>query len=81
MCIVYGDIDGDGYINAADVTLLRRYVAAENKSAFLDKNSAFCEIRARVAGRDDITAIDVTLLRRYIASHAHNRPILGPGLG
>jgi len=79
-CTVIGDIDGDGKIDAADVTLLRRYVAAENKGAFLDNNPKFSVIRARAAGRDNITALDVTLLRRYIAAVASGAtpPKLGP---
>jgi len=75
---LYGDVDGDGEINSADVTLLRRYVAAENKAAFPEANPSFCEIRAKVAGGDTITALDVTLLRRWIAADKDKKPLLGP---
>jgi hypothetical protein len=77
--ILYGDVDGDGNINSADVTLLRRYIAAEDKKAFLEANGSFCVIRAKVVDEaKPISAADVTLLRRWIASPALNKPILGP---
>jgi hypothetical protein len=64
----YGDVDGDGKIDSADVTLLRRYIAAEDKKVFLGMNTGFREDNAKVTGRDTITAADVTMLRRWIAS-------------
>jgi rhodanese-related sulfurtransferase len=73
----YGDTDGDGNINAADVTLLRRYIAAEDKEEFL-KASIFNEANADVNGDGKICATDVTLLRLYIAAPGNNKPILGP---
>jgi hypothetical protein len=84
-CVGFGDIDCDGVINSADVTFLRRYVAAENKGAFLQNNPSFSLLNANVTGKSDedskgrpiITADDITLLRRYIASPVGNRPALG----
>jgi hypothetical protein len=64
----YGDIDGDGKIDAADVTLLRRFIAAEDKAAFRWQNPGFNMANARVTGSAVISAADITLLRRWIAS-------------
>jgi hypothetical protein len=66
---LFGDVDGDGNINAADVTLLRRYVAAEDKVTFKTNNFSFNEDNARLTGSYIITAADITLLRRWIASN------------
>jgi hypothetical protein len=69
----------DGNINSADVTLLRRYIAAEDKEAFIAAHHGrFCETRAKVTGGEDITAADITLLRRWMASSSGNKPRLGP---
>jgi hypothetical protein len=62
-----GDVDGDGVIDAADITLLRRYIAAEDKKAFLDANPRFNIDNADVNGDGVIDANDVALLRRYVA--------------
>jgi alpha-tubulin suppressor-like RCC1 family protein len=79
-CIIYGDVDGDGHINSADVTLLRRYVAAEDKPGFLGAAHRFCLVRAKVVDEDaPISAADITLLRRYIATASGAKPVLGPG--
>jgi hypothetical protein len=65
----FGDIDGDGKIDSADVTLLRRYIAAEDKAAFeASHNLSFFLANARVTGGQTVTAADVTMLRRWIAS-------------
>jgi hypothetical protein len=74
----YGDVDGDGNINAADVTLLRRYIAAEDKKAFLETNT-FHPLNAKVVDEDaPIGAQDITLLRRWLASPEGSKPVLGP---
>jgi hypothetical protein len=73
---LYGDVDGDCRINSADVTLLRRYIAAEDKETFV-KATGFIEVNAKVAGNKDISAADVTMLRRYIAVSGGSRPVLG----
>ena len=54
-----GDVSGDGWVNAKDVTLLRRAIAAGQTDA----------IRAvgDVSGDGWVNAKDVTLLRRMIA--------------
>jgi hypothetical protein len=75
--IGYGDIDGDTNINSADVTLLRRYIAAEDKPDFLSKNN-FNRVNAMVVDGLTISARDVTMLRRWIATPANAKFILGP---
>jgi peptidoglycan/xylan/chitin deacetylase (PgdA/CDA1 family) len=63
-----GDVDGNGVINAADVTMLRRYIAAADKNTFMNQNSGFVEANAHTAGAATITANDVTRLRQYLAA-------------
>jgi hypothetical protein len=66
--ILYGDVDGDGKIDAADITLLRRYIAANDKPAFLLANPRFNLENARVTGHSgDPNAADVARLRQYVA--------------
>jgi subtilisin family serine protease len=67
--ILYGDVDDDGVIDAADITLLRRYIAANDKTIFLQQNPRFNIANARVFGQANAypTAADVALLRQYIA--------------
>jgi hypothetical protein len=66
---LFGDVDGDGVIDAADITLLRRYIAANDKTIFLQQNPRFNIANARVFGQTNAypTAADVALLRQYIA--------------
>jgi len=65
---LYGDVDGDGKIDAADITLLRRYIAANDKPAFLLANPRFNLENARVTGHSgDPNAADVARLRQYVA--------------
>lgn len=78
----YGDVDGNGYINSADVTLLRRYVAHIGTGGTLAQFEAahpnFDARNADVNGRDGINAADVTLLRRYVAATDPSSVRLGP---
>lgn len=58
--IAYGDLDGNGTINTADVVLLRRYIAG----------GYGVEISERAADLDGdgmLNTTDVVILRRYIA--------------
>jgi hypothetical protein len=65
---LYGDVDGDGVITAADITLLRRYIAANDKPAFLFANPRFNLENARLFGQNgEPTAADVARLRKYVA--------------
>jgi beta-glucanase (GH16 family) len=66
--VTYGDVNGDGQINAADVTLLRGYIAAQDKTAWLNANTNFRPNNADINADGFISAADVTLLRRYIAA-------------
>jgi peptidoglycan/xylan/chitin deacetylase (PgdA/CDA1 family) len=60
-----GDVNGDGVINASDVTLLRRYIARGNNA---DGLGNFVPANANVTGVGGIGAADVTLLREFLAA-------------
>jgi len=62
-----GDVDNDGVIDSADITLLRRYIAAGDKVAFLDANPDFNEANADINGDGMINAESVARLRQYVA--------------
>jgi hypothetical protein len=72
---LYGDVDGDGVIDAADITLLRRYIAAEDKILFKILNPRFNEENADVDGDRIISAADLARLRQYVAGFT---VLLGP---
>ena len=55
-----GDVNGDGTVNAKDVTVLRRYVAG-GYGVTVDAQIA------DVSGDGTVNAKDVTVLRRYVA--------------
>jgi hypothetical protein len=73
-----GDVNNDGVINAADVTLLRRYIAAADKTAFRANNPSFHLHNANVDFDGQIDANDVSLLRRYLAAAGPEDVRLGP---
>jgi hypothetical protein len=62
-----GDINGDGVVNAADITLLRRYLASSDKIAFR-QNNVFNADNADMDLNGVIDHRDLMLLRRLIAS-------------
>jgi hypothetical protein len=64
----YGDVNNDGNINAADITLLRAYVAAQDKTAWLKANPNFIPERADANGDGFINSADITLIRRWVAA-------------
>ena len=72
-----GDVDGDGVIDSADVSLLRRYISANDKEAFKAANPNFNEDNADINGDGIICAADVTLLRKYIAGFADAGMFIG----
>jgi hypothetical protein len=76
--IAYGDVDGNGVINAADVTMLRRYIAATDKDAFIRDNPSFNKDNADANGDGMINATDVTLLRTYLAATDPSTVRFGP---
>ncbi|MCL1883013.1 MAG: InlB B-repeat-containing protein [Defluviitaleaceae bacterium] len=74
----FGDINRDGVISAVDVTLLRRYIAATDKEAFIGEHPSFSEDNANLIGGDVIDAAAVALLRRYISAENPSAVHLGP---
>jgi hypothetical protein len=79
-CLVpvhYGDVNGDGFINAADVTILRRFIAAGNPEPFTEAPS-FIRANADANGDGRIDSEDVTLLRRYLSAANPTTVPLGP---
>jgi M6 family metalloprotease-like protein len=73
-----GDINGDGVINASDITMLRAYIAAQDKTAFRNANPGFNLTNADVNGDGFINSADITLLRRWIAATNKSSVRLGP---
>jgi len=59
--IIPGDVDGNDTVTAADVALLRAYLAGHPVT--------ICQVAANVTGDGQITAADVALLRAYLAGH------------
>jgi hypothetical protein len=78
----WGDVDGNGYINSADVTMLRRYIAhmaaGGTTAQFEAANPGFNVNNADVNGNGTIDFADVTLLRRYVAATDPATVRLGP---
>jgi PKD repeat protein len=75
----YGDVNGDGVINAADITLLRRYIAATDKEEFRENNKTFVPENADANGDGVIDTADVTLLRKHLTATNPATVPLGPG--
>jgi hypothetical protein len=65
--LLLGDVNSDGFISSADVTLLRRYIAAGNREAFVLANPTFNRHAADIMGDGIIDNRAISLLRRYIA--------------
>jgi hypothetical protein len=75
----WGDVDGNGVINAADTTMLRRFIASgQTPEEFREWNPDFNPANADVNGNGTIDAADVTLLRRYLAATDPSTVHLGP---
>ena len=74
-----GDVDNDGVVDSADITLLRRYISANDKDAFKDANPNFNEANADVNNDGEINAEDVARLRQYVAGFRAylGTPLLG----
>jgi hypothetical protein len=75
---VWGDVNGDGDITAADVTLLRGYIAAQDKAVWRAENPNFNPVNADANGDGFINSADVTLIRRWIAATDKSSVKLGP---
>jgi hypothetical protein len=70
---LYGDVNSDGVINSADVTMLKYYIASSDRPKFRADNPTFNFENARVAGGSDVTAADVSLLQLWIATPVNER--------
>jgi uncharacterized repeat protein (TIGR02543 family) len=69
-----GDINGDGAINSGDVTMLKYYIAATDKVAFLIANPTFNYANARIVTTNPtVSAADVSALQLWIATPVPNR--------
>jgi hypothetical protein len=79
----YGDTDGNGVINAADVTMLRRFIASQKTAAEFIATEApgFNEANAYVRGENYISSADVSLLRHWLAASDKSEVRLGPRRG
>jgi hypothetical protein len=78
--IMYGDVNGDGAINAGDATLLKEYLANYNPDTGTSTETV--EAGADVNGDEVINARDATLLKKYLANYNPNTgtstEVLGP---
>jgi len=64
----FGDVDGNGFVNAADITLLRRFIATDDKYEFLKQHPNFILDNADLYGDGTITYSVVELIRQHLAS-------------
>jgi len=78
----YGHVSGQAWINAADVTLLRRYIthieSGGTTAQFEAAHQGFNVRNADVNGDGSINFADVTLLRKYVAAIGQLSIRLGP---
>lgn len=67
--VYYGDVNGDGVLNAADTTMSRRYIASgKTPEGFKADNESFDADNADVNADGIINVDDVTMLRRRLAA-------------
>jgi hypothetical protein len=64
--VLLGDVDGNGIINSADVTMLKRFLLASSPEAFIAANPTFIPANARVSGGNTVTSFDLTMLKLNI---------------
>jgi hypothetical protein len=81
--VLWGDVNGDGVINAADITMLRSYIAARSgnedaPAAWHEANPNFNRANADATGDGFINSADVTLLRRWVAATDKTTVKFGP---
>jgi peptidoglycan/xylan/chitin deacetylase (PgdA/CDA1 family) len=69
----FGDVNGDGIINASDATMLRRFLANPSNPP-----AGFIRANAYIAANNDISAADLTRLRLFFTATNHNAVQLGP---
>jgi peptidoglycan/xylan/chitin deacetylase (PgdA/CDA1 family) len=75
-----GRVSGNPHINATDVTLLRRYLMATDKEAFIEQ-TGFVRANADVTGSGSVTQADVTRLRMHLGATNPSTVPLGGGGG
>ena len=78
--IKYGDVNGDGEVNSADVVLLRKYMADYNFEA--GTSTVDVAKGADANGDGEVNSTDVVLLRKYMADYDYetgsSSVVLGP---
>ena len=65
----YGDANGDGKLNTADITAIRRYISDGRTTDPEGYNVTIHANAADVDGNGRINTMDITLIRRYIADN------------
>jgi hypothetical protein len=81
--VLWGDVNGDGVVNSADVSMLRSYISAkagseEAVAAWLEANPNFNPANADANGDGFINSADTTLIRRWIAATDKTTVKFGP---
>jgi len=78
--ILYGDVNGDGEVGAADVLMLRKYMA--NYDYETGTSTISVQAGADANGDGDVGAADVLMLRKYMANYDYDNGsstiVLGP---
>lgn len=76
---IYGDANGDGKVNSADIILIKKYVANFDKST--GTSTVEVSLGADANGDGKINSSDIILLKKYIAnldSDGNSTVVLGP---
>jgi hypothetical protein len=66
----FGDVNGDGRKDQADVALLTRFLLASDRSAFVAANPGFIYNNADVGKSGEINTADLTLLRLMAGTYS-----------
>ena len=76
---IYGDANGDGKVNSADIILIKKYVANFDKST--GTSTVEVSLGADANGDGKINSSDIILLKKYIANldtDGNSSVVLGP---
>jgi len=68
---LYGDVNGDGVVNANDITQIKRFIATKSSifdSGDFDDRFAAANVTKLTSGDDVVNANDITQIKRYIAT-------------
>lgn len=80
LTFIYGDANGDGKINSADIILLKKYVA--NYDRLTGTSTVEVSLGADANGDGKINSSDIILLKKYIANFdsttGNSTIVLGP---